>query len=285
MIKPRVLYITSRGHSGSTLLSLLISGHSQVVSAGELKMLTNPDSQRKLCSCHRLPPVQCPFWADVQQRVVGSVGVPLHQLALGHEADDSTFRQHNEALFAAIAEVSGCPLIVDSSKSLPRLERLLQMEATGAQFVLHPVHLHRGPFGSMNSARKRGDNLRQACYNYTHLFFKTSDKLRGLNSLRVYYERLANDPRSEMARVMDWLCFSLEENQFDWRDGIRRDIHGNTMRFGSSDQIYLDQSWRNQLTIRQKLSICLWTLPVRLRSVWIFRLMKRLIEPGRRPCP
>ena len=60
-IKPRVLYITSRGHSGSTLLSLLVSGHSQVVSAGELKMLSNPDPQRRLCSCHRQVPSQCPL--------------------------------------------------------------------------------------------------------------------------------------------------------------------------------------------------------------------------------
>ena len=60
-IKPRVLYITSRGDSGSTLLSLLVSGHSQVVSAGELKMLSNPDPQRRLCSCHRQVPSQCPL--------------------------------------------------------------------------------------------------------------------------------------------------------------------------------------------------------------------------------
>ena len=284
-IKPRVLYITSRGHSGSTLLSLLVSGHSQVVSAGELKMLSNPDPQRRLCSCHRQVPSQCPFWSAVEQRVKEQLGCSLDQLQLVDEGDDATFRSHNEALFAAIAQVSGSALIVDSSKSLPRLLRLLSVEAQGAAFELHPVHLHRGPFGSMNSARKRGDVLRQAAYNYIRLFFLTRERLRGVGALRVYYERLASDPHAEMARVMAWLKLPLEEGQFQWRDGVRRDIHGNDMRFGSSDQIRVDQSWRQQLTWTQKLGVLAWTLPVRLRSPWLFRRVRLWIKPGVDPFP
>ncbi|EAU75531.1 sulfotransferase [Synechococcus sp. RS9916] len=284
-IKPRVLYITSRGHSGSTLLSLLVSGHSQVVSAGELKMLSNPDPQRRLCSCHRQVPSQCPFWSVVEQRVKEQVGCSLDQLLLVDEGDDATFRRHNEALFSAIAQVSGSALIVDSSKSLPRLSRLLSVEAQGAAFEFHPVHLHRGPFGSMNSARKRGDALRQAAYNYTRLFFLTRERLRGVRALRVYYENLAADPRAEMRRVMAWLNLPLEEGQFQWRDGVRRDIHGNDMRFGSSDQIRVDQSWRQQLTWTQKLGVLAWTLPVRLRSAWLFRRVRLWIKPGVDPFP
>ena len=33
----QLVYITGRGHSGSTLLDLLISAHSEVVSVGEAK--------------------------------------------------------------------------------------------------------------------------------------------------------------------------------------------------------------------------------------------------------
>jgi hypothetical protein len=115
------------------------------------------------------------------------------------------------------------------------------------------------------------------------LFFLTRERLRGVRALRVYYERLAVAPRAEMARVMGWLNLPLEEGQFQWRDGVRRDIHGNDMRFGSSDQIRLDQSWRQQLTWSQKLGVLIWTLPVRLRSAWLFRLLRRWIEPGVRP--
>lgn len=283
--KPRVLYITSRGHSGSTLLSLLTSGHSQIVSAGELKMLTNPNPERRLCSCHRLVPDQCPFWGAVQKRVLAAVGRPLDQLVLGDNGDDSSFLADNEALFAAITAVSGAALIVDSSKSLPRLSRLLTAEAQGAAFTIHPVHLHRGPFGSMNSARKKGDQLRQAAYNYARLFFLSRELLQGSRALRIYYEQLASNPRAEMAQVMDWLQLPLEEGQFNWRDGVRRDIHGNAMRFDSSDQISLDQSWRRQLSFGQKLGVLAWTLPVRLRSAWLFRRLRFWIKPGVHPFP
>lgn len=285
MPKPRVLYITSRGHSGSTLLSLLVSGHSQVVSAGELKMLSNPDPQRRLCSCHKQVPSECPFWGAVERRVKDRLGLSLDQLLLVEGGDDASFLRHNEELFAAIAGISGSALIVDSSKSLPRLSRLLKVEAQGAEFDLHPVHLHRGPFGSMNSARKRGEVIRRSAFNYTRLFFLTRARLRGVDALRVYYERLAADPRMEMARVMAWLDLPLEEGQFQWRDGVRRDIHGNDMRFGSSDQIRVDQSWRQQLTWAQKLGVLAWTLPVRLRSRLVFEWTKRLIKPGLRPFP
>tara|TARA_Y100000766_G_scaffold272371_1_gene272133 strand:- start:1070 stop:1954 length:885 start_codon:yes stop_codon:yes gene_type:complete len=283
--KPRVLYITSRGHSGSTLLSLLVSGHSQVVSAGELKMLTNPDPQRRLCSCHRRVPSECPFWGEVEQRVMEELGCSLDQLLLGEGGDDVRFLRHNEVLFSAIAQVSGSSLIVDSSKSLPRLSRLLTVQKQGSAFVLHPVHLHRGPFGSMNSARKRGENIRKASYNYTRLFFLTRQRLLDVDALRVYYEQLASNPREEMARVMSWLNLPLEDGQFQWRDGVRRDIHGNDMRFDNSDQIRLDQSWRHQLSWRQKLGVMIWTFPVRLRSRWLFRLFRFWIEPGVKPFP
>ena len=87
-------------------------------------MLFNPNRQLRLCSCHRQVPSQCPFWSVVEQRVKEQVG---YQLLLVDEGDDATFRRHNEALFIAIAQVSGSALIVDSSKSLPRLFQLLSV--------------------------------------------------------------------------------------------------------------------------------------------------------------
>lgn len=278
------MYITSRGHSGSTLLSLLISGHSQVISAGELKMLNHPDPTRRLCSCHRLVPDACPFWRQVQERVIAAVGLSLDQLLLQEDGDDGSFLHHNRALFAAIAAVSGCEVIVDSSKSLPRLSRLLAVHGREPDpgFEMLPIHLHRGPFGSMNSARRKGDDLRDAAYNYSRLFFLTHKRLRGVPSMRVYYERLASAPRRELGRVMAWIGLPMEEAQFQWRDGVRRDIHGNVMRFGASAEIRLDQSWRRQLSWRQKLAVFVWTLPVRLRSSWLFERMRHWVKPAKR---
>lgn len=277
----QVVYITGRGHSGSTLLALLISGHSRVISAGELKMLVHNDARQRLCSCHRLEPEQCPFWSQVQAIVMDQLGLPLRQLELTDQGDAATFARHNAVLFTAIAAVSGCSVVVDSSKSLPRLCRLLAMKAAPGTPALQikPIHLHRGPLGLMNSVHKYGYALREASDNYGHLFFLTRKQLATVASLEVSYERLALDPIRELRRVMIWIGLPYESQQMHWRSGVRRDLHGNDMRFGSSERIQLDDSWRWQLTLIQKCAVLLWTLPVRLRAGWLFWRLRFLNKP------
>ena len=69
-----VVYIASRGHSGSTLLAHLLGAHPSIVGVGEIKMLSQGKDECKLCSCHQLPPSQCPFLSSVQQHVVQRIG-------------------------------------------------------------------------------------------------------------------------------------------------------------------------------------------------------------------
>lgn len=266
-----MVYITSRGHSGSTLLSLLLGGHSRVVSGGELKMLISPGTTSKLCACHLLAPDQCPFWSEVQRQVIDSVGVPLDGLALMEDGDDKTFSLHNQALFMAIASVSGCSIIVDSSKSLIRLSRLLQAKSNGCCIDVKPLHLHRGPLGLVNSARKKGHALFPAAAKHSREFFRTRDLLKNYPYMFVSYEMLARRTQYSLRRVMRWIGLSVDASQFQWREGIRRDIGGNRMRRGGSSVIKVDQSWRQDLSCSEVLKLTLLTLPIRLRWKWLYR--------------
>ena len=234
MMSPRVLYITSRGHSGSTLLSLLLSGHSRVVSAGELKMLVQPDPQRRLCSCHRLVPDACLFWRQVQERVIAAVAALDWRSPSGR---CRTFARHNGALRR---DCGGERLRGDRGlvEVVARLLRLLDSDRCWIGFELLPIHC----ISAVRSEQRPGEELRRAAFNYSRMFFLTREGLRRQRALRVYYERLAAEPRGEMARVMAWLGLPLEEAQFQWREGVRRDIHGNAMRFGSSGEIRLDRA-------------------------------------------
>ena len=76
-----------------------------------------------------------------------------------------------------------------------------------------------------------------------------------------------------------WIGLPYESQQMHWRSGVRRDLHGNDMRFGSSERIQLDDSWRWQLTLIQKCAVLLWTLPVRLRAGWLFWRLRFLNKP------
>ena len=64
----RLLYVMSASHSGSTLLSMLLNAHPDVVTAGELKAEHFGDPDRYRCSCHALLK-ECVFWQTVADRM------------------------------------------------------------------------------------------------------------------------------------------------------------------------------------------------------------------------
>jgi hypothetical protein len=283
-----VLYVTSRGHSGSTLLDLLLSGHSQITSVGELKMLSDPNPERKLCSCHRLEPERCPYWQQVEKHMLANVRLSFADLQL-ESTDTWTNYSHNHALYESVAAVSGCRTIVDSSKSLPRLRSLLQGVDRYGGYQLLPIHLLRGSLGLVHSYVKNGRisscrDLAGVCYNYGRDFFRTQTLLEGRQHLFVSYEGLAGAPRQELRRIMAALSMSLEEQQLDWGQGVRHNIHGNDMRFRAGAAIRPDTSWKKGLTSLQILQVIWLTLPVRLSLLGLpgtgmMDLWKRLYKP------
>lgn len=77
--RPIYIYIAGRGHSGSTLLTLLLARHPRVVAVGELANLplqVSRDETTKWvgrCSCGERP-LDCPMWGDVLRRIEATSG-------------------------------------------------------------------------------------------------------------------------------------------------------------------------------------------------------------------
>jgi len=105
---PCIIYITSRGHSGSTLLDLLISAHSQVVSVGELKVLPRHNNSRCTCGAENI--ASCPFWIKVDQQLRSGGYPELRALDVGSK-NPQVFADHNRALYEAVAEQSMCDIV------------------------------------------------------------------------------------------------------------------------------------------------------------------------------
>ena len=66
----RLLYILAASHSGSTLLAMLLGGHPDVCTVGELKLSAIGDASRYRCSCGRLI-LECAFWRGVERDMRG----------------------------------------------------------------------------------------------------------------------------------------------------------------------------------------------------------------------
>ena len=158
---PRLVYILAASHSGSTLLAMLLNGHRDVCSVGELKATNLGDVERYRCSCGTSI-AECAFWRDVTAGMArrglsfdiahpgthfsrpGSAYArrllrPLHRAPFLERVRDAglalspTWRhfladvqRRNTALIETLCEQTGVKIVADSSKIALRLKYLLR---------------------------------------------------------------------------------------------------------------------------------------------------------------
>ena len=72
----KCIYICSAGHSGSTLLDLLLGSHSNVTSLGEINQLSKNLSLNTLCTCGE-EIRSCDFWKDIANQLKKNLGLDV----------------------------------------------------------------------------------------------------------------------------------------------------------------------------------------------------------------
>ncbi|MCU1449569.1 MAG: sulfotransferase-like protein [Acidimicrobiales bacterium] len=161
----RVLYVAGTGRSGSTLLARILDRADGVFAAGELRYLWQRGVlEDRLCGCGK-PFSACEFWGEVLDRAFGGPekvdarGVMTAQrtvtrlrhvprlLGGARPATPDGYLDQLSRLYRAVGEVSGCELVVDSSK-LPSYGFVLG-HAPGLD--VRTVHLVRDPRGTAYS--------------------------------------------------------------------------------------------------------------------------------------
>src|SRR5262245_24189810 len=71
-----LVFICASGHSGSTLLEMLLAGHPEVTAVGELQNLGHQLTIGRPCSCGSLP-AECGRWKAVADAIRSRTGVDL----------------------------------------------------------------------------------------------------------------------------------------------------------------------------------------------------------------
>lgn len=156
-----VVFTAGMTRSGSTLLERMLAAVPGTIACGEINLLWQKVMQGDLCGCGA-PLAECPFWSGVLERTLGadwrgkvaevralhrSVARLRHGPKLLFPALDRAFsrrlaeyRALLRRLYGAIAEASGCRIVLDSSKS-PAYG--LVLAGTGGRLFL--IHLVRDP--------------------------------------------------------------------------------------------------------------------------------------------
>jgi hypothetical protein len=161
-----VLYIAGNGHSGSTLLDIMLGSTEGFFSGGELTFITRDSIFEEYCSCGQLIP-ECEIWSEIIDRWEKNRKVTYReyqQLRLRFERNKTSivalknrffpskdFKRYCEAtreFFESIRAVTGARVIIDSSKGparIPVLDRISDVQV---------IHLCRDFKGVLNSAKK-----------------------------------------------------------------------------------------------------------------------------------
>jgi Sulfotransferase family len=85
----QVVFIISSGHSGSTLLSMILGAHPNIVAVSEISWFNQWVVSNRLCSCG-LAVKSCPLWSAVLARIVSRRAIDIQNFSNEFPIDLST---------------------------------------------------------------------------------------------------------------------------------------------------------------------------------------------------
>jgi hypothetical protein len=295
----RVLYIGGAGRSGSTLLDRLLGQLPGVCAVGEVVHLWRRGVVgNELCGC-AVPFRRCGFWSEVGRRAFGgwdaspadevlalerTVGrhrfIPLlltPGVAPVFDARAARYREIQRRLYAAIHEVAGGGVVVDSSKSVPQAFVLAGMPSVD----LSLVHLVRDSRGVAYSWTKRvprpevrGGTTYMPVYGPARAAAEwTADNLlfqllgRGRPYRRIRYEGLVRRPQPLVRDILEAVGIRSAGMSFLGEDHVflrpTHSVSGNPMRFSNSRvDLRPDDQWRNRMPVGQRVVVSAMTWPL-----------------------
>lgn len=291
-----VVYILSTGRSGSTLLDLLLGSSEKTWTLGEAQILPwELRENRQPCGCG-VKVEKCDFWRSVLPNIpIGEGTYPIEHFRETHTSAKA-FRWHilssllfnhrdenlrkaaqeygdlNAKYFSEVrAEVESrtnreIRWLVDASKDP---YRLLWLDASN-RFDLRVVFLTKCPQAYAYSRIKSSNTARlkmisHATVSWTLInalmYFVCRQRFQS-RFIHLHYRDLAANPDAHRSWFQKWLDTPFPT----WHPTVIREygnhgIAGNQMRW-RNDPIRLDEAWKHQLSLLEKMLARGLALPV-----------------------
>lgn len=274
-------YILSPGHSGSTVIGMMLGAHPSIATVGELKNVPLSFRNDQECSCGTSMR-SCTFWAQVAAQLRSRNLDPATETFRTHVNGRATLaerivvgqirgrmweasragalrvwpaaRRHlrhtlacNMAVINIILEMTGRNVFLDTSKDASRLRYLAQ----SAQFRISVLHLIRDGRAVAYSLIRKGVAPRKAACEWVHEH-EQAERLRKMNVcsrrwMQIRYEDFCADPDAALASMCEFVGVSREQRTLDFRSWDNH-VVGNRLRLDTGNQIALDEKWRRELS-------------------------------------
>jgi len=280
----RVLYVAGVPHNGSTLLARVLGEVEGIFAAGEVTGLSDRIANGDRCGCG-VALADCPFWTAVVRALPDADLLPrlrperrwihgrtLVPLTLGRDRERlRAYRDDLAKLYRAIADVSGCGVVVDSSKS-PTFAYVVE-GVPGVE--LYGVHLVRDPRATSYSwsvdphyHRTRGPAF-GARWTLWNLELEALAARHRSRFVRLRLEDFVESPIEETRRVLRLVGADGAELPFvDGRSArlpAHHMIEGHTSRFETGVvPIRPSTTWQARLSTHRELSTSLLASPLQL---------------------
>ena len=264
--KITVVFVLSPGHSGSTLLELMLGAHSRVASGGEIKMLapanqTRTSVQKRSCTCGGGLAPRCDFWRAVDAELLRADGLTFAEL----DVESAWSRVSDGTTSRSFARSPRSPAA--TSSSTPRRTSVASSACARSPSSTSSRSASSATLGARCRRMRKGRPLTKWARHYTRHILLARKLLAGVEHAFIRYESLATDPQTTMTSLMTWLGQSFEPSQLKWHDRKQHSIGGNTMRFEQEAEVRLDTRWKTELTARQIALIGFMTWPTRLPAL------------------
>jgi len=300
----RVVYLGGMGRSGSTLAERLLGELPGVCVAGELVHLWQrgiTDNER--CGCGT-PFADCAFWSAVADAAFGGwPNVDVGKIAELRAATDRTrfipvlarkslpeptrrdlaaYTSYYQRLYQGIAAVSGCPIVVDSSKHAS-----LAFCLSHASLDLRVIHVVRDSRAVAYSWTTRVERPEAPGRSYMTRYspVRAAREWNLQNGalqllarsqtpvLRVRYEDLVSAVKPTLRQIAEFAGLSIDEPGLDFIGGAggaqwaeltpAHTVSGNPMRFSSGKiAIRSDDRWQTAMPDAQRRTVTALTLPL-----------------------
>ncbi len=264
-----VIMLVGEGHSGSTLLDLIMDSHSQVVGVGELSHYDKHLKLGGLCSCGRLIK-DCKFWQKVFEDVDSSK-LPLIYRKKGDflcnkniyfyykdsekKLDRVDYTNTAEQVYKNILQFSGKKIVFDSSKDYDRAEALIKFNQNLDITLLHLVRDGRGVAYSNIKLGRNGYEFMKKWMISNLKIELVKKRNKNVRNIFILYEDFVKNPERVLKYILNQVDLSFEDKMLNFGNVIHHQPGGNfNLRIkAKTDEIKLDEKWKRKMSLKDKI--------------------------------
>ena len=258
-----VMYILGKGHSGSTLVNLVLGNSKYCFSLGEIKYLeqTNYDKERFVCDCGQ-PLKTCDFWSNIKKprkffnRKVSftkKCAILLEFLGLKTKKEHFESKEFYEHLLQKAKGHKGEEVntLIDSSKDFTRA---MYLSNIGVDIKF--LHVIKDIRNFAYSDYKRGRFSWYLIWSWflVNTLIPILSKLTSKQYYRISYEKFTKNWEEYLPYLNSFTNLQLDKDNLisDMNKEQYHNFAGNPMRTKELKEIYHDDKWKENLPVYLK---------------------------------